>query len=230
MGDARNLKDVLKRAQQATEDAPDCGPEPDRIDQLERCGVLRFVTDRMAGALRANRLAETAALAATRDWLSGSLPVLCLLGTVGRGKTIAAAWLLGEIGGHYIRARELADIFSARDWEARRRRDALLESRLVVVDDLGTERALKEASEAITELVDGRQSMRTRTVLITNLTMQSLADRMDARTVSRLKANAHFHVDAGDDMRRRGSLNEATDRNAHKVLGSTAQPGPEEKV
>ena len=188
------------RAEQEAEDAAEevRRQREERRDRLNGSGVASVLTDQMLNAVFRDELESTRMLVHARCWLGGRRPVLVLLGTVGRGKTVAAAACLVEAGGKYLRARALAKLWASGYREDRDRCEALLSTReLVVIDDVGTE----PVSEALDELIDARQSRRRRLVLISNLSMGQLRERLGERAVSRLAANAEVIADAGDDLR-----------------------------
>jgi DNA replication protein DnaC len=74
---------------------------------------------------------------------------------------------------------------------------------LLVVDDLGQEPIEdRRAMPAIEEVLDSRQSERTRTLITTNLDADAIRDRYSERIRSRLAQNAKLFAVPGDDRRR----------------------------
>jgi DNA replication protein DnaC len=68
--------------------------------------------------------------------------------------------------------------------------ESLKDVGLLVLDDLGTERATEWAAQALFQIVNHRYSKRLPLVVTTNLSVED-ARRMDARLVSRLLEGAN---------------------------------------
>jgi DNA replication protein DnaC len=159
----------------------------------------------LTDALRAD---VSRALPAVRSWLASpdSPPWIVLCGSVGRGKTLAAAWALLEHGGRYVGARELERLRMAAFGPELARFEQLLSGRLVVIDDLGREDSAERMTSALLDAVDARRRAKTRTIAIANLSRKQLEARYaDDRLWSRLHECARFVADAGDDLRRRAA-------------------------
>ena len=128
-----------------------------------------------------------------------------MLGSVGSGKSTAAAWAARMLllrlklaeqpsGTHRERCRwltgaELGRIYThdrdlARDWEALKR------SSVLVVDDLGTEGADSRSAEALWELVEARTGNTWPTILTSNLTAGEFKRRYGDRIADRIRACA----------------------------------------
>lgn len=136
-------------------------------------------------------------------------PVLILSGTVGRGKTYAAAWALAHRTGAYVPANEFVRVFSARFGDDREKQERLLHQPLLVIDDVGREgRANHEQMLAsLVEVVDARRSINRRTIIVTNEDRRHFADRYgDERLISRLAQSGLFRSDSGEDYRRDGKM------------------------
>lgn len=150
------------------------------------------------------------ALPQVHEWLGTDLtnaykPVLVLAGRTGVGKTVAAAAALADLGGEFLKATQL--LVAMRDhsdhYEMQRR---LRTSRLVVVDDIGTERDPDALGSALYELIDSRlDDFDRRTLLTTNLTPEQLFQRLDERTADRLRELSKWAV-----VRHRQSLREGS--------------------
>jgi DNA replication protein DnaC len=166
--------------------------------------ALDIVTGRVgpSEALTAARRWHEAArgLRATKD--GRPMRFLALLGQPGRGKTVAAAWLLAEVGGLYVSAPELGRLRASTYWRDQETFRTLFASRLVVVDDLGAEIASTAIEEAMFDLVNARQVDRAQTVLTGNITRQQLWDRYGERTVRRIEHQGAVIEITGPDMRR----------------------------
>jgi DNA replication protein DnaC len=147
-------------------------------------------------------ITQTKMVATVRNWLDTDRPWLTLCGTVGRGKTMAAAWALVERAGRYVPARELERIFAARYGDELKEQEALISTRFVVVDDIGRERDAEGMTTALLELIDQRRRSGRRTIAITNLSKQEFLRRyQDARLHDRLNESATWGVDTGASMR-----------------------------
>lgn len=180
----------------------------EREQRLWRIGGV--VTARMERAIVADELLETPALAAVRAWLAAGPagerehPFLVLHGESSRGKTVAAIWALANYGGRFVSAEELKRLkrsFNEHDVEEYRK---TLKSGLVVLDDLGVERASDDDEEATYTFVNQRQR-NALTIVTTNLTVPQLAQRYGGRTFTRLRQLADFEHAVGRDLRARAS-------------------------
>lgn len=175
-----------------------------RLYHLRKSGILRVLPDEDADAVINVRCdASYKCLAAAEYWRRTRSPFLFLLGTVGRGKTVACASALADRGGIYFRARWLEQVFAANFGEGLRRQDSAFSTRMLVIDDVGTERNSEAMSAALADIVDARQGGGSKTIIAANLTRQQIEERyFDERTTSRLARIAKYIGDDGDDMRR----------------------------
>jgi DNA replication protein DnaC len=150
------------------------------------------VPGRIGDALAEGTLIETPAVAAARSWLKTKAGILVLSGTVGCGKSVAAAWLLAnnfsvEVPrlagvepsdwtppplrtwrtGAWVAAAALVEAsdFAPEFWKPIRKAE------LVVIDEAGAERldAKGRALGNFTELLRRRYDDGRRTVVTTNL-------------------------------------------------------------
>lgn len=172
-----------------------------RHDLIRQSGVLEVLSQKGADAIVGDRCLPTRALDLVRQWVASSHPVLCLFGSVGAGKTVAAGWALSRMPGRYVRADELtvmrkADYGRASDDYARHLRGELL-----VVDELGIEERADLATETLLAVLDRRQRLPRRTLLLGNLDAQHLAKRYDERVLSRLRESAIVRSVRCADMR-----------------------------
>jgi DNA replication protein DnaC len=130
-------------------------------------------------------------------------PWQLLIGSTGRGKTLAAAWMLNRVGGRYLKARDLERLYAAqfgkesdafREWKANKE--------LLVLDELGTEHDSAVLTAALLDLVDCRRGLGHRTIAIANMSEAALRARYpDLRLWSRLGECARWVADAGADRR-----------------------------
>lgn len=144
--------------------------------------------------------------AAVATWLPSPVPWVVLLGSTGRGKTLAAAWALMQRGGRYVGARELERLATARYGDEAETFTALLATRTLVVDDIGRERDAGGMTAALLDLVDERRKRGQKTIAIANIAKAAfLKQYSDERLLSRLAEPgiAAWVSDAGEDLRRR---------------------------
>jgi DNA replication protein DnaC len=145
-------------------------------------------------------------ISAISAWLTSDVPWALLVGSTGRGKTLAAAWALVQSGGRYVGARELERLASARFGEEAETFSAMLATRLLVVDDIGRERDAGNMSAALLDLVDERRKRGQKTIAIANIAKAAfLKTYADARLQSRLgePGIAVWISDSGPDLRSR---------------------------
>lgn len=169
------------------------------------------ITDEDRAAIVADALEDTHALRLVRRWLEARpSPWLVLLGGTGTGKTVAAAWAIAHAHGAYISATQLRALMTRAVWDGDDLPDAA-RSRLLVLDDLGAEKETdpEKFQAALFELLNRRQSERTRTIITSNLSRSRLADRTryGDRVVDRINHLAHVVELSGATLRRKtGSL------------------------
>lgn len=167
-------------------------------------------------ALMAER--PTDALASTKAWVASDrklFPALLMLGDVGQGKTVAAAWCVIEWARDYPwnqlpsgqnrppmvwldgpRLREL----SAFDDNAAKLLDHAARAELTVVDDAGRDgspRAIEALSDVLMERIDNRRL----TILTSNLRGEEFRKRYGNALADRLRAHAVVPKLGGKSMR-----------------------------
>ena len=158
-----------------------------RRDRLEHSGVLERMDEDGVSAVVSDRLGATAALQWVRTWMLAPRPALVLLGEPGVGKTIAAAWALTQRPGRYIRAEDLCEMRKEGGRRGRELYQAMLRPDLLVLDELGGETDLPLAAKTLQDVVDVRQRVSRRTLIMGNLkTRAELVSRYDKRTLDRL--------------------------------------------
>jgi DNA replication protein DnaC len=86
--------------------------------------------------------------------------------------------------------------------EAKALRRAMAEVEFLVIDDLGLELDELVGVRALQNVVNGRQGPGMRTLITTNLSVQMLYDRYDARTTERVTNGGAFVEIGGTTMRR----------------------------
>lgn len=182
--------------------------EAERVRKF-RHGVLksigpRFTDDVARGLVDGAGLADTVAHLTVREWLASSKPTLVLSGGTGTGKTVAAMRAILEADSfQFLRAIRIGAHYER--WSSDREDDVepiRFGVALLVVDDLGQEPIDdRRVMPAIEEVLDQRQSERTRTLITTNLSADQLRSRYSERIVSRLRQNATVKILGASDMR-----------------------------
>lgn len=173
-----------------------------RNAELARIGTAPVRRELLA-AIADDALTATPALDAARDWLEAGTPsILVMLGGVGTGKTVAAAWCIARcVGGQYMKMRDVANLYRAGFGEEHERFVALTKSGFLAIDELTTERDVDLGRAALHELVDERGSRGLLTLLMANRTAAELKERYDARTIDRLRADARIVRLTSESMR-----------------------------
>lgn len=176
--------------------------------RFDASGAAVASDDRLA--ILDGKLGSTAALEAVRGWFAQcdrgahNPRFLVLLGSVGIGKTVAAAWALHELGGAYVVANMLhGRLHPPRG--AERPAASLLDERLVVLDDIGTEMHDRFRG-ALFELVNARQRAGLLTILTGNVTLAELAEQCDPRVRSRLNHCGVMLELGGGSLRMAGGM------------------------
>ncbi len=195
-----------------------------RAERIRDSGIAEHLTEEMLDAVARDALDATEALEWTRRWVAyqrgeerkrGPRPILTLIGERGRGKTIAAAWLLASEGGRYVHAEELCRLHAARFGPEREECARILRTGVLVVDELGTEEDRARAAAMLYDVVDRRQG-RKLTLLLGNMTVRRptkdgepdlsapapLVERYDARTLDRMRQIAGVVELEGASLRR----------------------------
>jgi DNA replication protein DnaC len=168
------------------------------------------ITVPMLDAVIADSLGSTPAIDAVQRWIDAKgKPILVLLGGVGTGKTVAAAWALAREarrspyhGASYAKIRDLANLFRAGFGEDLKAFERHQGARLLVVDELTTERDADLGRACLHELIDWRGAKGAPTILLANRTKAEIAKHYDARTIDRLRECAAVVELAGKSMRK----------------------------
>lgn len=160
-------------------------------ERLEAAGVWARLDERGRLALVRGDVEETRAIELARAWLlpACSRPALVLVGDPGVGKTLAGAWAIARFEeARYATARELCALQRDDTKRAAARWRALVAAPLLVVDELGTEPSARAATLMAWAVIDARQALPRRTMLLGNLDLEAMAERYDARVIDRLGA------------------------------------------
>lgn len=140
-----------------------------------------------------DNLVETAPYLAVQRWQKQrseeTFPptILVLLGSTGKGKTLAALWLLRRMPGRYITAEQLRQIARGDTFADRDEFRAVQASSVLIIDDVGTEADDARAVSALYEMLNMRQGGRRWTVVTSNLRWPAFQKRYGERTVRRLR-------------------------------------------
>lgn len=177
-----------------------------------RCGILGAITAEDRQAIISDQgLQRTHALRAVQRWYnvrSGSskrpMSMLALVGLTGRGKTVAAAWLLARIGGRYVTADTMRRAFVSTHWRDAGKFDELVAQRCLVIDEAGCEIDGDTALAAMTELLNRRQGLdRGWTLVTANIVEEEFRQRYGERAMRRIEHQGAIVEVEGEDLRRR---------------------------
>lgn len=165
----------------------------------ERCATFRARNEDTADCKRYHSDAMVKRWLARAGAAFGPPPpqFLALCGPTGVGKTVACAWVIAEYGGgHAVAAMDLVDA-------QRSRPKALFESRVLVIDDLGTEDSdPRRFASALNNVINKRHRVRWKLTLFTsNLSRAALAARYDQRTIHRIRRLGYIADVLGKNMR-----------------------------
>lgn len=141
-------------------------------------------------------------------WAQTTEPTnLVVVGPVGVGKSHAATAAVRNLFGagetlHWVPVGEMLDRLDWRRPDSHAYMDLLMAVDLLVVDDLGTDRANEWTGERLYGVVNRRHLDGLRTVATSNLEPDDLAEHLGERTYSRLAGTAYVIRLAGHDRRR----------------------------
>lgn len=173
------------------------------IDQLEG-----RIPSHMQRLIREGAFEDTSAVKAVRAWLQSErpTPILVLVGGAGSGKTVAGICALCMSGGAFVRASDLAKRMDPWGQDREQHQPLDIRHRLIVLDDLGTERERDERFlSCLDEFVDARQgTYRGRqllTLITTNVPAKSLRTRYGDRVADRLSGSGTAVALTDESMR-----------------------------
>jgi DNA replication protein DnaC len=113
-------------------------------------------------------------------------PMLALLGDVGTGKTFAAALVIAEFGGQYVKAEELARLSLARFGQEHATFERLLACEVLVVDELALNlHRAEDERHALHTVIDARRQHAT--ILVGNGNRETLREHLNERTYDRFE-------------------------------------------
>lgn len=128
--------------------------------------------------------------------------MLVLLGGTGCGKTVGAAWALTREPGRYVTTERLLLIARSRRPEHLAEYDAVLRTRVLVLDEAGAEHDTVAIRAIVLDVLNRRQAGQY-TIITSNLNAVAFRAWLDERALSRLMQGGHVQVVAGADMRLR---------------------------
>ena len=128
-----------------------------------------------------------------------------LSGATGRGKTVAACLAIAIERGRYISAESLCLAYNAKTAEAAALREHARHCRLLVVDDVGTEKDHDAMRHALHQLVDMRQGNNRLTIITGNESRDKVRAWLDPRTLERIEHQGGIVECKGDNLRRKGA-------------------------
>lgn len=140
---------------------------------------------------------------------------LLFMGNAGLGKThLTLAMVSGVIEKGYMpfyaSAENLFSVIEAEKFsgEGRGNYESILNSDLLVIDDLGTEMATSFTKSALYNIINTRMLSRKPTIINTNLSMKQLEERYTPRVSSRLIGNYEGYRFIGRDIRQQKRIEE----------------------
>ncbi len=183
-----------------------------KVSHLRACGVPELEAEVVAKGATDNPTT-----AAVRDWAAGPLTFCLILGGAGSGKTIAAAeallnakmrwgptgaaWAYSPSEARFVLATDLARL-SYFDSESVKRLGRLERVPWLALDDLGGELFTEGWKSNLTELVLQRNSGRRKTVITSNLSVDTFKERYDDRIISRIRGSGVVIISGNTDLRR----------------------------
>lgn len=133
-------------------------------------------------------------------------PRFCWLsGATGRGKTVAACLGIAIERGRYVTAENLCLAYSSKSLEAAAMREYVKHCRLLVVDDVGTEKDHEAMKHALQQLLNDRQGKGRLTILTGNGSRDEVRAWLDPRTLERIEHQGGIVECKGDNLRRKGA-------------------------
>jgi DNA replication protein DnaC len=175
-----------------------------------RAARLKTAGARLTDEMRDSCISGTyehweAVKAAQAWWEARAKPWFVLSGQTGSGKTVAAATLIVEHGGIWMRSDDIVRTFAGYYGDALDRQQAAKQAPLLVLEDVGAELEPARMLPALLELLDERASAsETPTIVTTNDTKKTFAARYDnGRLHSRLLERSTWAPLTTQDMRRK---------------------------
>ena len=146
-----------------------------------------------------------------QQWLDKDFPEnrgMVLTGTVGSGKTglaVALAYIV-HMQGHRVRIGTFTEILDemrpkAGFGEKETEPADLYKPKLLVLDDLGTQKVTEFVEERLFAIIDGRHQRSLPTIITTNLDLSQLNEQFGRRVVSRIVELSTFVSLSGEDLR-----------------------------
>jgi DNA replication protein DnaC len=187
-------------------------PESRRAANLRDSGIEAALLPDDVRAVVKDLLRATQALEAVRKWyaarytgLRGAGSMMLLLGPCSRGKTVAEAWLLAQLGGRYVTAERLRLLKMARDGGASFYK-LVEDTKVLALDDVGVELDLPSAEVALHEFFQARMGMQNGwSIISSNLSLRGFVERFGERIEHRLTPGYAVHVVSvdGPNLRQR---------------------------
>jgi DNA replication protein DnaC len=206
--------DAVREAEERAERQAEDRREREREVVERRRWIARTLGTRqppnvMEAFIRGTLDREHRAMVHIREWLAGDASYCFLIGGMGAGKTLAAFEALAQLGGVFVKSPHLGPAIEP--WKGDPEHVVTFDPgapRLVVLDDLGTERAEDSRwATSFDELIDARQGERAgarlRTLITTNLTVEQIAKRYSERARDRIRTSRKVGILDAESMRGR---------------------------
>jgi len=163
---------------------------------LIRCGVPEILASASWETWKSRDVDEAKLLEHCKKFATGRAGFLVLSGPIyGNGKSFAAVCIMREFrGGTFRTQTELLSKIRANYGTGKSQNivDTFKQTKLLVLDDVGTGGGYRDELPLIHEILDYRHGHRMKTVLTTNLNRAELAEAIGARMADRFRASAHL--------------------------------------
>jgi hypothetical protein len=207
---------------------PPIDPRWVRADRLKSSGIASVILPEDFDWLVNDELPlNTHALRTVKRWINvrnggrRAATMLVMFGETGRGKTVAVAYLIAELGGFYCTMEDLVISRSSRDRSVYER---ALVATVLHVDELFTESDEGRGAGALFELLNRRAGLEHGWTALTGnppppdeplpsqldakesmrMAKKMFAERYGLRTLRRLEHQGEFVLVGGEDLRRKG--------------------------
>lgn len=204
------VEDIMARAPTPEE----CARANETLEQRSRegrlhdSGIVGSITPEDLAAIVRDELVSTQPLRAVQRWIHTrstglrAFTTLVLVGERGLGKTVAGGWLLARLGGFYATAETLRHAFDQRFARERGPFQRALDTRCLVIDELGDEKDRETGDGMLYAIVNKRMGHSKAWTLITgNLSKFAMAERYDPRTVERIEHRGVIFPVEGPNLR-----------------------------
>ena len=190
-----------------------------KLMPLDECSFENFDLNYYSKDGENARKRMTSVLKLCKEYVNAFSPQksqnLLFMGAPGLGKThLTLAIVSGVVNKGYMAfygpAENLFNLVSSERFSGENKGSyqSMIDSDLLVIDDLGTELSTEFSRSVLYNLINSRLLSKKPTVINTNLTMKEIADRYGERIASRLIGNYNANKFIGKDIRQQKFLEE----------------------